>query len=119
MFAMASLLPGKSVFKGIGDLANKESNRIKEMAKILKQIGIKFSASKDKMIINGNPNLSSYRKKITVKGIYDHRILMSAAIISLITGIKSKLSNFEQVSTSCPNFLYTIKKLGGRFEKKN
>ena len=44
---------------------------------------------------------------------------MSAAIISLITGIKSKLSNFEQVSTSCPNFLYTIKKLGGRFEKKN
>ena len=119
MFAMASLLPGKSVFKGIGDLANKESNRIKEMAKILKQIGIKFSAYKDKMIINGNPNLSSYRKKITVKGIYDHRILMSAAIISLITGIKSKLSNFEQVSTSCPNFLYTIKKLGGRFEKKN
>ena len=38
------LLPGKSVFKGIGDLANKESNRIKEMAKILKQIGINFIA---------------------------------------------------------------------------
>ena len=64
------------------------------------------------MIINGNPNLSSYRKKLRFR-IYDHRILMSAAIISLITGIKSKLSNFEQVSTSCPNFLYTIKKLGG------
>ena len=71
------------------------------------------------MIINGNPNLSSYRKKITVTGIYDHRILMSAAIISLITGIrKSKLSNFRQVSTSCPNFLYTIKKLGGDLKKK-
>ena len=67
-----------------------------------------------KVKIFGTHELQS---KITVKGIYDHRILMSAAIISLITGIKSKLSNFEQVSTSCPNFLYTIKKLGGRFEK--
>ena len=38
MFAMASLLPGTSTFKGIEDLANKESNRIKEMQKILKQI---------------------------------------------------------------------------------
>ena len=85
----------------------------------LSQYNRHIQTQKHKMIINGNPNLSSYRKKITVKGIYDHRILMSAAIISLITGIKSKLSNFEQVSTSCPNFLYTIKKLGGRFEKKN
>lgn len=119
MFAMASLLPGKSVFKGIGDLVNKESNRIKEMGKILKQIGIQFSASKNQMVINGNPKLNRSNKKIIVSGIYDHRILMSASVISLITGIKSKLSNFEQVATSCPNFLYTIKKLGGKFEKKN
>ena len=51
MFAISCLLPGISVFKGIEDLANKESNRIKEMGKILKQIGIKFSASKDEMRI--------------------------------------------------------------------
>ena len=47
MFAMAVVITRKSVFKGIEDFANKESNRIKEMGKILKQIGIKFSASKD------------------------------------------------------------------------
>ena len=41
MFAISCLLPGISVFRGIEDLANKESNRIKEMGKILKQIGIK------------------------------------------------------------------------------
>ena len=44
---------------------------------------------------------------------------MSAAILSLLTGIKSELKNFEQVGTSCPNFLTTISKLGGKFEKKN
>ena len=44
---------------------------------------------------------------------------MSTAILSLLTGIKTKLKNFEQVNTSCPNFLSTIQKLGGKFEKKN
>ena len=119
MFAISCLLPGTSVFRGIEDLANKESNRIKEMGKILKQIGIKFIASKDEMRIYGNPYLKIKNKKINVSGIFDHRILMSAAILSLLTGINSKLRNFEQVGTSCPNFLSTIFKLGGRFEREN
>ena len=37
---------GTSIFKGISDLKNKESNRIKEMQKILKQIGIKSKINK-------------------------------------------------------------------------
>ena len=39
LFVMAALTKGISIFKGISDLANKESNRIKEMQKILNQIG--------------------------------------------------------------------------------
>ena len=119
MFAISCLLPGISVFQGIEDLANKESNRIKEMGKILDQIDIKFNSSKDEMRIHGNPHLKIENKKINVSGIFDHRVLMSAAILSLLTGINSKLKNFEQVGTSCPNFLSTIYKLGARFEKKN
>ena len=118
MFAIASLLPGTSTFKGIEDLANKESNRIKEMQKILKQIGIKSLTSKNKMKIYGNPDLDITNKTIVVSGILDHRILMSAAILSLLTGIKANLKNFEQVRTSCPNFLSTIAVLGGKFETK-
>ena len=41
LFVIAALTKGISVFRGIDDLANKESNRVKEMQKILKQIGIK------------------------------------------------------------------------------
>ena len=119
MFAMACLLPGVSVFKGIGDLVNKESNRILEMKKVLRQIGIKVIIKKNEMKIHGNPNLKAKNKKIKVSGVFDHRILMSTAILSLLTGIKTKLKNFEQVNTSCPSFLSTIKKLGGKFEKKN
>ena len=91
------------------------------MQKILKQIGVKTQVTKSKMKIFGNPNLSIKNRKITVSGIYDHRILMSAAVLSLLTGIKADLKNFEQVWSSCPNFLPTIKHLGGKFEikKKN
>lgn len=46
LFVIASLIEGVSVFKGIEDLANKESNRIIEMQKILRQLGIKSIAKK-------------------------------------------------------------------------
>ena len=118
MFAMSCLLPGVSIFRGIEDLVNKESNRIKVMEKILKSIGIKVVASNKEMKIYGNPNLDFKNKRINISGIFDHRILMSTAILSLLTGVKSKLNNFEQVGTSCPNFLSTITKLGGKYEKK-
>ncbi len=116
MFAMAALLPGTSTFSQIGDLSNKESSRAYEMKKILNQIGIKCKLTKNKMKIYGNPNLKVVGKKISVSGILDHRILMSASILSLLTGIKANLKNFEQVKSSCPNFLSTIRNLGGKFE---
>ena len=49
LFCIAALTKGISVFKGIKDLANKESNRIKEMQKVLSQVGIKSIATKNEM----------------------------------------------------------------------
>ena len=46
------------------------------------------------MKIYGNPNLDIGNKTIFVSGIFDHRILMSAAILSLLTGIKANLKKF-------------------------
>ena len=46
MFVLAALTKGCSKFYGIKDLANKESNRITEMQKVLSQIGIKSVSSK-------------------------------------------------------------------------
>ena len=49
-------------FKGIGDLANKESNRIKEMQKILKQIGIKSVSTKNDIKIYGKGKFVANKK---------------------------------------------------------
>ena len=117
MFILSALTIGTSVFKGIGDLANKESNRIKEMQKILKQVGVKSKFSKDQLKIFGKTILINKNTKIKVGNLGDHRIAMSALILSLVTGIKTNIQNFETVFTSSPSFLKIIKHLGGKFEK--
>jgi 3-phosphoshikimate 1-carboxyvinyltransferase len=116
LFCIAALTKGISVFKGIEDLANKESNRIKEMQNILKQIGIKSIATKNKIKIYGKNFIETKNKNMRVPNLGDHRICMSSMILSLITGIKTKINNFETVKTSSPNFLKIIKSLGAKFE---
>ena len=118
LFVIAALTSGTSIFRGIGDLANKESNRIKEMQKVLKQIGARSIASKDKIIIHGKSFFERKNKKINVPNLGDHRICMSTVILALVTGIKTKISNFETVNTSAPSFLKIIKLLGGKYEIK-
>ena len=118
LFVIAALTKGISVFQGIEDLANKESNRIEEMRKILDQIGVKCKTSKSEMKIFGTSELKKFNKKIKVPNLGDHRICMSASILSLVTGIEAEIKNFETVKTSSPSFLKIIRSLGGRFEIK-
>ena len=116
LFVIAGLTKGTSIFKGISDLANKESNRILEMQKILKQIGIKSISTKNEIKIYGINNTQMSDKKVIVPNLGDHRICMSSFILSLITGAQTKIKNFETVFTSSPSFLKTMKKLGAKFE---
>ena len=118
LFVIAALTEGKSFFSGISDLKNKESDRVKEMQKILKQMGVFSKFKNDKLLINGK-KLKRYKDtKINVPNLGDHRICMSAAILGFITGFEVKIKNFETVRTSSPSFLKIIKQLGGSFEKK-
>ena len=117
LFVIAGLTKGTSIFKGIEDLANKESNRIEEMKKVLIQTGIKCKSTKNEMKVFGGSNIN-YNSSIKVPSLGDHRICMSTTILSLVTGIKSKIKNFETVGTSAPSFLKIVKSLGGKFEVK-
>ena len=115
---IAALTKGTSTFKGIGDLVNKESNRIKEMQKVLKQIGIKSKSTKDQLKIFGKDVLIPKNKIIKVPDIKAHRIFQSTSVLALVTGAKAKMKNFETVFTSAPSFLKIVKSLGGKFEIK-
>jgi len=118
LFVAASFINGISSFDGVDDLINKESNRIKEMQNILKQINIFFKYKKNKVVIKGKKNIITNNKQIIVKDLGDHRICMSASILGLLTGIPTKIKNFATVNTSAPSFLKIIKKIGGHFAIK-
>ncbi len=63
LFVIAALTKGTSIFKGISDLKNKESDRIKEMQKILMQIGIKTKSDKNNLKIFGQGLIDASKKK--------------------------------------------------------
>ena len=114
LFIIAALTKGVSKFKNIGDLKNKESNRLLEAKKILVQTGIKCKITKDTMVIYGKDKIETRNKSILTKAKGDHRICMSSAILALVTGIRTKIKNFETVNTSFPGFIPLIKNLGGK-----
>ena len=116
LFVIAALTKGVSIFKGIDDLANKESNRILEMQKILKQVGVKSKFSSSSLKIFGKGFFDASNKKVLVKNLGDHRICMSAFILAVLTGAKTKIKNFETVNTSSPSFLKIMSSLGAKFE---
>ena len=116
LFTIAALTKGTSIFKGISGLVNKESNRINEMQKVLKQIGVKSISSKNQLKIFGKEKFYAGNKKIFIPELGDHRICMSSFILALLTGAKIKINNFETVFTSSPSFLKIMKNLGAKFE---
>ena len=116
LFLIASFQKGVSTFKGISDLANKESSRAYEMKNILKQIGIKCVLKKNEMKIYGKGMIDASTKKIEIGNLGDHRIAMCAFILALLTEAKTYIKNFETVFTSSPSFLKIMKSLGAKFE---
>ena len=119
LFIISAFIKGNSFFSGISDLKNKESDRIGEMQKILKQVGINSKFKNDTLSIQGKNIEYKKNKKIKVSDLGDHRICMSAAILGLLSGFEVFIKNFETVGTSSPNFLKIVKQLGGSFEKRN
>ena len=87
-----------------------------EIKKILSQINVKSKISKDAFKIYGQGIVTAGKRKVFVTNLGDHRICMSAFILSLVTGVKTKIKNFETVFTSSPSFLQIMKKLGAQFE---
>ncbi|MDP6680173.1 MAG: 3-phosphoshikimate 1-carboxyvinyltransferase [Pelagibacteraceae bacterium] len=118
LFVISALTEGVSKFEDISELTTKESNRILEMKKILTQIGINCHSTKSSMFIQGKKNIDIKNNLITVNTKLDHRICMSSVILSLVTGIKIKVKNFETVNTSFPGFVSLIRSMGGEVEIK-
>ncbi len=105
LMVAASLSEGKTVIRGASELRVKETDRINSMVSNLRRLGARISERGDDIHIEGALRL----KGAPVLSFNDHRTAMSMAVAGLVSEGKTKISGFECVSKSFPDFFVTLK----------
>ena len=83
----------------------------------LNQIGIKTKSAIGSLKIFGNPNIQ-INKTLRIFSKNDHRIAMAFFCLGQLLKGNVLINNFETVNTSFPKFLFTMKKIGAKYEIK-
>ncbi|MDC0043786.1 3-phosphoshikimate 1-carboxyvinyltransferase [Candidatus Pelagibacter sp.] len=115
IFLVAAKSKGVSYFKGLSELNQKESPRLKLGSKILNMMGVKTKATNDSLKIYGNPSLRLNKNYQIKNYLKDHRIFMMTTIAALTLGGNWKIHDYDSIKSSFPSFLNTIKKLDKKF----
>ena len=112
--AVASVAEGKTVIYGASRLRLKESDRLFTTRSMLCALGADVSETDDGLIINGKSTLTGG----TTDGFNDHRIAMSAAVVSVACTSDVTIEGAECVSKSYPEFWNDIQNsLGIKIKK--
>ena len=111
VFIAAAFASGVSIFKGLGELKVKESNRLKVMHETLKILGVKVKIGENKIQIEGSKN---YTCEAKIKTFDDHRIAMSSLIFGIASNGSVEIDDMSMIATSFPNFKKTFEELGAK-----
>ena len=114
IFLLCSKAKGISKFRGIEELRQKESDRLKFAADFLKMIGIRVKESFDGITIYGKPDLSLNGTYVVKNYLKDHRAFMMSCIAALTFGGNFKIHDKSSIKTSFPNYLKLLKELGAK-----
>ena len=107
--ALATQIEGHSVFKGLGELTFKETNRITSTAEMLSAYGAEVHVDGDRVDVWGRQAL---RNDALVPSFGDHRLAMSAATMSAALGLRTTIVDGDCVKTSFPGFTGCMQALG-------
>ena len=97
---LAARAAGTSVFRGVGELRVKESDRLALVAANLAGLGVAARAEGDTLIVDGGE--SPPRGRVVTAG--DHRLAMAFAVLRAIPGADVELDDSRSVAISYPNF---------------
>ena len=100
---------------GAERLRIKESDRIKSVVEMLLSVGADAEETKDGIIIRGGSTLAGGM----VNGYNDHRIVMSASILSTLCNGKIEITDSNAVEKSYPDFFNDFNKMGGNADVIN
>jgi len=97
---LASRAEGLSVFRGVGELRVKESDRLALVAANLAALGVAARTEGDTLFVEGAQ--APPRGRVVTAG--DHRLAMAFATLGVIPGAAVELDDTRSVAISYPNF---------------
>ena len=109
----AAVAQGTTTFTNVGRLRFKESDRLAAMKSVLESFGIMSSVGEDTFTVYGGEPVAL----TPVESFGDHRIAMSAAVLSTVVEGVTTIIGAECVAKSYPPFFEDFAALGGVVEK--
>lgn len=106
---LATQLKGTSVFRNIGRLRMKESDRIESILSMHQALGTKAYLRGEDLYVENSPIRGG-----RVDSQNDHRIAMSAAVAGLISQEGVVVEGAEAVEKSYPGFFKDLERLGAK-----
>jgi 3-phosphoshikimate 1-carboxyvinyltransferase len=103
---LASRAGGTTVFREVGELRVKESNRLELIAQNLRAVGARAEVQGDDLHVEGD----DAKPKGRVETARDHRLAMAFAVLGLVPGAKIALSEQKSVGVSYPAFFSDLKR---------
>jgi 3-phosphoshikimate 1-carboxyvinyltransferase len=105
---VATQAAGRTVFRGVGELRLKESDRLAAVAGQLGLMGATIAAEADCLIVEGPTVLKSVSR---LDSFNDHRIAMTLRLASLLAEADPIIDGERSVDISYPGFHDTLKGL--------
>ena len=106
---LASRARGETVFRDVGELRVKESNRLELIAANLRALGGAAEARGNNLYVAGTP--APPRGRVDTAG--DHRLAMAFAVMGTVSGGAVRLSERASVAISYPAFFTDLRRIGG------
>ena len=104
---LASRARGETVFREVGELRVKESNRLELVAANLRAVGVRAEARGNDLHVEG----SERPPRGKVETAADHRLAMAFAVLGTVPGADIRLSERRSVAISYPNFFKDLKRM--------
>jgi 3-phosphoshikimate 1-carboxyvinyltransferase len=112
--ALAARAKGVTTIEDASELRVKESDRIATMARVLRAFGVDYEERPDGLVIDGVPDKPLRAADVSSEG--DHRIAMASAVLGLCADGPSRVRDADNIGTSFPRFVGTLRALGARID---
>ena len=106
---LASRARGETVFREVGELRVKESNRLELIAANLRAVGVKAEVHGNDLHVEG----TARPPRGTIETAQDHRLTMAFAVLGTVAGAQVKLSERKSVAISYPSFFTDLRRCFG------